>query len=107
MSAVHDLTTFGGLLADLRERRGLSVTTIADRMGVFDSLIRRLEDGRRLPVASTVHAACRALALDADDTGRLYVAAGLLPPGTWVYCDGWVIRPASDMPGKEETTNAI
>jgi hypothetical protein len=59
------------------------------------------------PWRQVVEDAATALALEADDTGRLYVAAGLLPPGTWVYCDGWVIRPASDMPGKEETTNAI
>jgi transcriptional regulator with XRE-family HTH domain len=102
---VHDLTTFGGLLADLRERRGLSQADLA--AATTCPWIEDVENGRYRPSREFVERVAATLALDADDTGRLYVAAGLLPPGTWVYCDGWVIRPASDMPGKEETTNAI
>jgi hypothetical protein len=54
------------------------------------------------PWRQVVEDAATALALEADDTGRLYVAAGLLPPGAWVYC-GWCIRPASEMTKEEGT----
>jgi transcriptional regulator with XRE-family HTH domain len=104
---LHDLTTFGGLLANLRERRGwhqgqLSVAACCDR-----THINRLESGARTPSREIVADLAEALELDADDTGRLYVAAGLLPPGNWTWVGGWCIRPASDMPSKEETTNAV
>jgi transcriptional regulator with XRE-family HTH domain len=104
---LHDLTTFGGLLADLRERRGPSQFALSVACGWPANTVSRLEAGTRKPTHAMLDELGIALGLDADDTGRLYVAAGVLPPGAWVWCDGWVIRPASDMPGKEETTNGV
>jgi transcriptional regulator with XRE-family HTH domain len=95
MTTMHDLTTFGGLLADLRERRGLSQFTLSINAGYSPNFISRLECGNRHPSRETIAVLAEALALDADDTGRLYVSAGLLPPGTWTYM-GWCIRPAEE-----------
>jgi transcriptional regulator with XRE-family HTH domain len=99
---LHDLRTFGGLLADLRERRGLSAAQLAKRAGWYAASVHGYEMGVEKPSAAVVADLVRALALDADDTGRLYVAAGLLPPGEWCWVDGWLIRGT-----KEETTNAV
>jgi transcriptional regulator with XRE-family HTH domain len=99
---VRDLTTFGGLLADLRERRGLSqqefATVFGGPIGCTVDYAQFLESGRAQPSAETVALAASTLSLDADDTGRLYVAAGLLPPGNWCWVDGWVIRPSEEAP---------
>jgi transcriptional regulator with XRE-family HTH domain len=95
---LHDLRSFGGLLADLRERRGLSQWELEDAAGLGHSVVSRHESGKNGPTRATVARYVAALALDADDTGRLYVAAGLLPPGVWCWCDGWVIRPSKEAP---------
>jgi transcriptional regulator with XRE-family HTH domain len=104
---VHDLTTFGGLLADLRERRGLSQHELAESINWYRVDVTDFDSGTFAPTRDDVAKLATGLSLDADDTGRLYVAAGLLPPGNWAWVGGWCIRPASDMSGKEETTNAV
>jgi transcriptional regulator with XRE-family HTH domain len=98
-----DLTSFGGLLIYLRGERGLSQFALSVACGWPGNYVNRLESGKVSPSRETIAALATGLALDADDTGRLYVAAGLLPPGQWIWLHGWCVRPASDMP-KEETT---
>jgi transcriptional regulator with XRE-family HTH domain len=96
MTTMHDLRTFGGLLADLRERRGWNQGQLATAACCDRTFISRLESGSRTPSRELVENLAVALDLDADDTGRLYVSAGYLPDGDWVWCDGWCIRPAKE-----------
>ena len=53
---------FGVVLKDLRERRGLSQQTLADRVGVSDAYIAMLETGtRRNPSLTLLQRLAKAL----------------------------------------------
>jgi transcriptional regulator with XRE-family HTH domain len=96
MSALHDLRSFGGLLTYFRERRDWKQGDLAAAACCDRTYISRLESGTRTPTREIVENLASGLELNADDTGRLYVAAGLLPPGEWVWCGGWCIRPSKE-----------
>jgi transcriptional regulator with XRE-family HTH domain len=77
-------TTFGGLLTCFRVRRGWSQNALGVEAGYDSSYICKLESGKREPSRDTAGALASILELDTQDTRRLFVAAGLLPPGVWV-----------------------
>jgi transcriptional regulator with XRE-family HTH domain len=80
----HAQRPFGALLADLRAQRGWSQNALAADVGYDSSFICKLEAGKREPSRDTVGALAAVLEEDTLDTRRLFVAAGLLPPGVWV-----------------------
>ena len=87
MSVLRDIRSFSGLLADLREDQGWSQNQLAFDAGLNPSFVCLLEAGKRKPSRDTIAALAETLGLDAGDTSRLFVAAGLLPPGRWVVLD--------------------
>jgi len=86
-TALRDIRSFPGLLADLREAHGWSQSRLAVEVGLDTSFICMLERGRRQPSVTTVAALVKGLELTPGDASRLFVAAGLLPPGRWVVLD--------------------
>ena len=96
MSTVCDLRAFPGLLANLREDKSWSQSRLGVEAGYDHSYICKLESGKRKPSRETVAALAETLGLDADNTGRLHVAAGFLPPGRWVLVEGWCIQPEQE-----------
>ena len=77
-------TAFAGLLTSFRVRRGWSQNTLGVEAGYDSSFICKLEAGKREPSRDTAGALAAILDLDTQDAWRLFVAAGLLPPGVWV-----------------------
>jgi transcriptional regulator with XRE-family HTH domain len=87
MSTLRDIRTFPGLLADLREEAGWSQSRLGAEAGVDSSFICKLEAGDRQPSRQTVADLAEVLDCTPGDASRLFVAAGLLPPGRWVVLD--------------------
>jgi transcriptional regulator with XRE-family HTH domain len=87
MTTLRDIRTFPGLLAELREEAGWSQSRLGDEAGVDSSFICKLESGARQPSRQTVADLAEVLELAGGDASRLFVAAGLLPPGRWVVLD--------------------
>jgi transcriptional regulator with XRE-family HTH domain len=87
MSALRDIRVFPGLLAELREDQGWSQNQLGVEAGLDSSFICKLESGARQPSRDTIAALIRVLDLTPGDASRLFVAAGLLPPGRWVVLD--------------------
>lgn len=87
MTTLRDIRCFPGLLADLREQAGWSQSRLGDEAGLDHSFICLLEHGRRTPSRATIARLARTLRLTLADASRLFVAAGLLPPGRWVVLD--------------------
>ncbi|WP_350275541.1 BTAD domain-containing putative transcriptional regulator [Kribbella sp. HUAS MG21] len=81
MPPEQDLTAvapaqFGVLLRRLRQDAGVTQRELAVRAGLSAAAIRDLEQGRtRAPKYSSIEALTTALALSADDAGRLHEAA--------------------------------
>jgi transcriptional regulator with XRE-family HTH domain len=86
-TTVRDIRNFAGLLADLREAHGWSQSKLAVEACLDTSFICHLEKGKRRPSIDTVAALAAVLDLTPGDASRLFVAAGLLPPGRWVVFD--------------------
>jgi transcriptional regulator with XRE-family HTH domain len=93
MTTLRDIRHFPGLLAELREGQGWSQSRLGDEAGLDHSFVCLLEGGKRTPSRTTIARLARTLRLTPDDTGRLFVAAGYLPPGRWVMSAGWLIQP--------------
>lgn len=70
MSTLHP-DTFGAKLAQLRTERGLTQQALADAAGVCLGVVAAYEQGRRLPLWSTLQRICRVLQCaytDLEDT---------------------------------------
>ena len=87
MTTLRDIRSFSGLLADRREAHGWSQNALAVEAGFSPSYVCLLEMGKRQPSVDTVAVLAETLGLAAGDASRLFVAAGLLPPGRWVVLD--------------------
>jgi transcriptional regulator with XRE-family HTH domain len=96
--SLRDIRSFSGLLADLRERAEWSQHRLGLLAGYDGSFVCKLESGARQPSRDTVAALAATLDLDPDDTARLHVSAGYLPPGKWVLSAGWLIQPEHEVP---------
>jgi transcriptional regulator with XRE-family HTH domain len=83
---------FGRLLRRLRHQRHLSQHLLSLAAGYDGSYVHRLERGERTPSLATVVALAEVLALSYDDTCRLHIAAGYLPPGEWEWQDGQITQ---------------
>jgi len=70
-------TVFGTLVRERRNERGMTVTDLAERLGVSKSYASMLENGARPPSAEQVKALAAILDIPAD---VLTTAAGRLPP---------------------------
>jgi len=58
------LSGLGSALRSLRERRGLTQRGLADRAGLSDAAISKIENGRRLPDCASLGSIMAALAVD-------------------------------------------
>jgi transcriptional regulator with XRE-family HTH domain len=85
--SLRDIRSFSGLLADLRERAEWSQHRLGLLAGYDGSFVCKLESGARQPSRDTVAALAEVLDCTPGDASRLFVAAGLLPPGRWVVLD--------------------
>jgi transcriptional regulator with XRE-family HTH domain len=83
---------FGVVLARLRHRARVPQTRFADLMGYDHSFVSRLEAGARMPSRAAVQRLATALALDAEDAGRLFAAAGFLHRAERAEADPLVLR---------------
>jgi transcriptional regulator with XRE-family HTH domain len=86
-TTLRDIRTFPGLLAELREDQGWSQSRLGAEAGYDHSYICKLEAGQRQPSINTVAVLAEVLDCTPGDASRLFVAAGLLPPGRWVVRD--------------------
>ncbi|MCS7294142.1 MAG: helix-turn-helix transcriptional regulator [Dehalococcoidia bacterium] len=71
--------SFGALLRQYRERRGVSCSELGRRTGLHYSYISRLERDARHPSLAAVERIERALALSAEERNALRAAAGYPP----------------------------
>ncbi len=71
--------SFGLLLKELRESRGLSQSALGRRCGTSHATISRLESGERMPSRKLVSRLARAMALDQAEAARLFAVAGFWP----------------------------
>lgn len=71
---------FGHLLRSYRERDNLTQTTLADLVGITNSMVNRLETGSRHPSRDTVLAIAGALDLTPPERAELLVSADYTPP---------------------------
>ncbi|HVA92303.1 MAG TPA: tetratricopeptide repeat protein [Chloroflexota bacterium] len=78
--ASSDTRTFGDLLRELREARGLTQENLADRAAMSVRGLRYLELGGRLPYSHTRQRLAEALALSDEQRGQLEQAARTAPP---------------------------
>jgi len=100
MTTLRDVRCFAGLLAELREKTGWSQSRLAVEAGYDSSYVTRLEAGKRQPSVDTVAVLAATLDCSPGDASRLFVAAGLLPPGRWVVLDNdadLLIRAAQEV----------
>ena len=77
----HSVPTksFGSLLKELRESRGLSQSKLGRRCGASHATISRLESGDRVPSRAMVSRLARAMSLDDIESAWLFAAAGFWP----------------------------
>jgi transcriptional regulator with XRE-family HTH domain len=71
--------SFGSLLKELRESRGLSQSKLGRRCGMSHATISRLESGDRMPSRTMVNRLARAMSLSHAEAGRLFAVAGFWP----------------------------
>ena len=72
-------TEFGVLLKNLREKRGVSQSKLAERAEFDHSYVSRLESGARMPTRDAVERLAEALKLEQPQLDSLLAAAGFLP----------------------------
>jgi len=77
--------SFGSLLKQLRESRGLSQSKLGRRCGTSHATVSRLESGDRVPSRPMVSRLARAMSLDDVELAQLFAAAGFWPT---VSCNG-------------------
>jgi transcriptional regulator with XRE-family HTH domain len=63
---------FGDKLREIRERKGITMKAVADKVGVSESLISQIERNRVSPSIDTLFAAAEALEIDLDYLFRDY-----------------------------------
>jgi transcriptional regulator with XRE-family HTH domain len=71
--------SFGSLLKELRESRGLSQNKLGRRCGTSHATISRLESGDRVPSRAMVSRLARAMSLGDIESAWLFAAAGFWP----------------------------
>jgi transcriptional regulator with XRE-family HTH domain len=71
--------SFGSLLKELRESRGLSQSELGRRCGMSHATISRLESGERMPSRTMVNRLARAMLLSHAEAGQLFAVAGFWP----------------------------
>lgn len=76
---------FAEELRALRAELGWDTVFLAELSGLDHSTISKLEKGTRYPTALTLGLLAQALDLHGAEAGRLYAAAGHVPPG-WSIC---------------------
>lgn len=76
------MTKFGCLLKQLREKRLLSQSGLADLAECDHSYVSRLEAGSRMPTKEFIHRFVFAMELEEFDSDRLLIAAGFMPSCT-------------------------
>jgi transcriptional regulator with XRE-family HTH domain len=80
-----------------RRARGMTLSQLAEQMGVTVAMTSFLEKGQRVPNRNLIRRMTAALTLTPQEAGELYVAAGLLPPGQYaVDEDGRLIQAATE-----------
>ena len=72
-------TEFGTLLKNLREKRVVSQSKLAERADFDHSYVSRLESGARMPTRDAVERLAEALNLEQVQLDSLLAAAGFLP----------------------------
>jgi transcriptional regulator with XRE-family HTH domain len=70
---------FGALLKNLREKRGVSQSKLAERAEFDHSYVSRLESGARMPTRDAVERLAEALNLEQTQLDSMLAAAGFLP----------------------------
>lgn len=75
----HGSTEFGALLKNLREKRNVSQSKLAERADFDHSYVSRLESGARMPTREAVDRLGQALNLEEPQLDSLLAAAGFLP----------------------------
>ena len=73
--AMIDITSFASTLRTIRERHGVSQSTLADRADCDHSFVSRLESGKREPSRAMVDRFAEAMGLDQGDRDRLMLSA--------------------------------
>jgi len=77
---VHDYRRLMDQLAELRERRALTLRELAEMSGVAADTINQIELGHRKPRPSTLRKLARALEVDVEELMPPKAAAPPLPP---------------------------
>lgn len=72
--------TFGDMLCEFRECRGMSQVEMGRRAGLTDGHASRLESGTRNPTRETVNALADALGVNTYDRNVLLLCAGFAAP---------------------------
>lgn len=70
---------FAGLLRDMRDRRRLSQSRLAEAAGFDHSYVSRLESGNRMPTRDAVLKLGDAMALEESERDALLASAGFMP----------------------------
>jgi HTH-type transcriptional regulator, competence development regulator len=70
---------FGSLIAELRNKEGVGIKTLAPRIGITYTYLSKLENDRATPSVEIIHKVARYFKYDEDS---LMLAAGRIPPET-------------------------
>lgn len=76
------MTTFGSVLRDIMAEQGLRQAHVADASDLDHAHLSRMLAGQRTATRETVVRIVNGCALDAQDSLRLFVAAGFVPDGS-------------------------
>ncbi|MCO5175563.1 MAG: helix-turn-helix domain-containing protein [Thermomicrobiales bacterium] len=76
---VRQSSGFAGLLRDMRDRRRLSQSRLAEAAGFDHSYVSRLESGNRMPTRDAVLKLGDAMALEESERDALLASAGFMP----------------------------
>jgi len=73
------MSTFGTLIAELRNKEGLGIKTVGPRIGITYTYLSKLENDRATPSVEVIQGLARYFKYDED---ALMLAAGRIPPET-------------------------
>ena len=77
--AQHAAVTFAPMLRELRDRRRLSQSRLAEAAGFDHSYVSRLESGTRMPTREAVVKLADAMGLGEGERDALLASAGFMP----------------------------
>ena len=89
----------GGRLRELRKRRDVTLTALAERTGISVSTLSRLESGGRKPTLELLLPLARAYQVSLDDLVGAPSTADPRVHGTPVTRDGMTMVPLTNRPG--------